>query len=65
MEERLVEDPTGRRGRQTALQKQSEPGKNVGSTCCDRENKGVCGSLEDPRKVRVRPPEPLPTQAEA
>ena len=25
---------------------------------------GVCGSLEGPRKVRITPPEPLPTQAE-
>ena len=49
----------------TALQKHSGPGKNVGSTGCGRESKGVCGSLEGPRKVRVRPSEPLPTQAEA
>ena len=48
----LQEDPTG-----TAVKKQSEPGRNVGSTGCGRESKGVCGSLEGPRKVRVRPPE--------
>lgn len=39
----------------------SGSGRNVGSKGCGRESKGVCGSLEGPRKVRVRPPEPLPT----
>lgn len=60
----LQEDPTGGRGsRQQFSSSQSLGG--CGESRLWQGNKGVCGSLEGPRKVKVRPPEPLPAQAEA
>lgn len=58
LEGELEEDQSGD---DSSSESRSGSGRNVGSKGCGRESKGVGGSLEGPRKVRVKPPEPLPT----